>query len=132
MAKIKPLEKNNRGMAIRLGILIFLISVGYFVSKQRNYNPPPQEPAVLSSETKNALSESNQNQNAAPVDLQAKSSEIAGDVLGQATQLAGDIASASAQILSSFVIDKTVPPIFEQIKKLPPDQQEEIKKNFCQ
>lgn len=57
--------------------------------------------------------------------------DLGGSVLGTATSYISDVASKSAQKATTVVIDSSVGGIMSQVKKLPQEQQDEIKKALC-
>lgn len=128
---IKPIEKNNdNAIVMKLGFLIFLIGLGFFLNKitaakKQNVDVPQ----VLSGETERI--DLQKNAESIAENLVSKSKEVTGQILGDATDTMSEIASKSADTISSFIIEKATDPIVDQIKKLPQSQQEEIKKNIC-
>ncbi|GEM_PF-3399828 len=128
---IKPIEKaNHPTMLMKIGVLAFLIGVGYLLTKVSvNKKDIVDRAEVLSVESEKIVKENTQNLTVSLVD---KSKDVVGDVLGQATDLVEEAASRSADTVSDFIFDKATEPLIDQIKKLSPDQQEEIKKNICQ
>jgi HEAT repeat protein len=127
---IKPIEKaNHPTMLMKIGVLVFLIGVGYLLSKVSvNKKNIATRAEVLSVESERIVKENTQN---LAVSLMDKSKDVIGDVLGEATDLVEEVASRSADTVSDFIFDKATDPLIDQIKKLPPNQQEEIKKNIC-
>lgn len=117
-------------MLMKIGVLAFLIGVGYLLTKVSvNKKDIVDRAEVLSVESEKIVKENTQNLTVSLVD---KSKDVVGDVLGQATDLVEEVASRSADTVSDFIFDKATEPLIDQIKKLSPDQQEEIKKNICQ
>lgn len=57
--------------------------------------------------------------------------KVAGDVLGTAGNFVVQQATKSAQIVTDLVVKNTVKGITDQVEKLPPQQQEEIRENLC-
>ncbi len=128
---IKPIEKaNHPTMLMKIGVLAFLIGIGYLLTKVTvNKKDIVDRAEVLSVESEKVVKENTQN---LAVSLMDKSKDVVGDVLGQATDLVEEVASRSADTVSDFIFDKATEPLIDQIRKLPPDKMEEVKKNICQ
>lgn len=62
--------------------------------------------------------------------VKTKSQDLKAQVLGAMTQAVSSTASKSADAVSNFLLDQTVPKIVKQIDKLPAAQRETIKKNI--
>jgi predicted PurR-regulated permease PerM len=127
---VKPLEKTSDGAALKVGLLVFLLLLGFIFSKiTESKNKNKDLPEVLSSETEKIdLKEDAENLAENVLD---KSQDLAGQVMGETTEIISNVASQSSNIVANMLIDKASEPILEQIKKLPQSQQEEIKKNIC-
>ena len=130
---IKPIdkEKDNSGL-IRIGILALIIGVGFFLSSQQSEpNFKVRNEKVNVNAVKSDFNIKNQFNEVAEATV-SKSQDIAGQIMGEATGFVNGIASKSADTVSSFLIEKSTEPIIEQIKKLPADKQEEVKKILCE
>lgn len=134
---VKPLEKPDTGLYIRVGLIVVLVVVGLLISFFRK-NPQADTKKVLGVQ-KSVLSDKeisfdnvyNRGQEIAN-DVIVQSENVLGDVLGEVTHYVSGVASQSADVVSNYVFDNTVGNLIKQIEKLPKDQQEDIKRNLCQ
>lgn len=127
---IKPIGKTNRSAVVaKIGILVFVIGLGFLLTRTKVDRETVESKAeVLSSETGRTVEKS---VSELADNIVEQSKDVVGDVLGDATDMVDNLASYSANTVSSFIIDKATAPLIDQINKLPPIQQEEMKKNIC-
>ncbi|MDP2363458.1 MAG: hypothetical protein Q8M94_06770 [Ignavibacteria bacterium] len=130
---IKPLQqKNDNSAFIRVGLLIFVIGLGYFISAQpKGKNIPVNKKAVNQLENIKQ-GDIKEQLNKVADDTLSRSQDFAGQIMGEATEFVNGFASKSAETVSSFIIEKTTEPIIDQIEKLSPERQAEIKKAICE
>jgi len=131
---IKPIENNrNKVLFLKLSFLVFLLGLGFMTNRMIAERAKNKNEQVLSleAEAKKTSKDAEKTIN----NFIGQSQSLANDVLGETTNFIRKIASESADAVSNLIIDKATEPIIEQIKKLPQDKQEEIKKifvnNFC-
>ncbi len=133
---VKPLEKPDKSLYIRVGIVIFLVIVGLTINLIRNKQMKSKE--VLGTEKsvevdKPISTEEVYNRGKAIAnDVVTQSENVLSNVLGEVTSYVSGVASQSAETVSNYVFDNTVGNFIKQINKLPKEQQEDIKRNLCQ
>jgi len=133
---VKPLEKPDKGLYIRLGIILFLIVIGLMINFIRSKQTENKEVLGAQKITKSSKPIStdevyNRGKEIAN-DVVVQSENILGNVLGEVTNYVSGVASQSAETVSDYVFDNTVGNLIKQIDKLPQKQQEDIKRNLCQ
>lgn len=133
---VKPLEKPDKSLYIRVGIVIFLVIVGLTINLIRNKQVKNKE--VLGTEKsvevgKPISTEEVYNRGKTIAnDVVTQSENVLSNVLGEVTSYVSGVASQSAETVSNYVFDNTVGNLIKQIDKLPQKQQEDIKRNLCQ
>lgn len=129
---IKPLEKKKtNGLVPKLIFLIALLCVGLaidIVSKNVRKN----KPEVLSASqpqttTVNPIQDVKQMTDG----LVRQTETSAASVLSLATQVIQNTASKSSALVSGLIYDNTFGKLVDQVKSLPPDQQQRIKEQIC-
>lgn len=133
---VKPLEKPDRSLYIKLGVIILFIVVGLVFNFLRPKDKEkktvlgiqkvikPEEPLT----TEEVYNRGKEIAN----DVVTQTENTLDNVLGEITNYVSGVASQSAENVSNYVFDNTVGNLIKQIDKLPQKQQEDIKKNLCQ
>jgi len=133
---VKPLEKPDKSLYIRLGIILFLITVGLainFIKGKQIENKKVLGVQKIVQPNKAISTEEVYNRGKEIAnDVVAQSENVLGNVLGEVTNYVSGVASQSANTVSNYVFDNTVGNLIKQIDKLPEKQQEDIKRNLCQ
>jgi len=125
---IRPLEKKtNSGLMLKISaILLLLIAGAFYVSLK------PQvikdRPSVLGESTKTNIKKEGEK---IVGSLTETATQSINDMVAAATRLVGNTATKSAQTISDYIFDNTVGNLLKQIDKLPPDQQENIRRSIC-
>lgn len=124
---IKPLEKNDGGLILKIFLILILAITGFFINqvylrkkKQIIKNEISQKKEVLGESIIKNIDKGLK-----------KVEEVTGDVLGEVTTLVTNSASKSAEVVTDFVFENTVGNLVKQIDKLPQRQQEEIREKIC-
>lgn len=127
---IKPLEKKNiKGLFPKLLFLAILLSGGLLANVFASQN---SQRSLFTKKPSSVLGiEKTKSSNDIVNDFVKQTEKTTSEVLGAATQIVTDTASKSASIVTDFVFDNTFGKIIEQIKVLPKEQQERIKKEIC-
>lgn len=130
---IKPLEKQDKNLLLKIIFILVLIIAALFLSKL--YSNKNKSSFSETSSQKKVLGETIKNiKEILPTNINKtvkKVEETTGEVLGEVTNLLTNSASKSAQTVTDFLFENTVGKVVEQIEKLPQKQQEEIKKRIC-
>jgi len=133
--RLKPIEKSNTGIKVRLAIVTFFIVGGIifnFVWMSRKNTDNKKVLGNESEREKITVTPMKEKIGEWVDGAVGKTEEVAGSVLGDLTQTVIDTATQSAQKATDFVFDSAVSNVVKQVEKLPESQQEEIKKEICE
>ena len=135
MATIKPLEKNNPGIVIKLVFLSSLIITGLLlnkilVGKLKVKSDILGEAKRLKNNTQDQLINEVQNSDFIASTIK-QGEEISENILGEATQLVSNTATAASEMVRDIVFDSTVGNILKQVDKLPAWEQDKVREQIC-
>lgn len=120
-------ENDNLGVKLlTLLFIIVLLTFSYFALSQKKDAPkkaPRLRAEILGEESRGPI------EDLANLGRQAETAVVdtARDVQNASGQVLGMVTSSAA----SFVVENAGESVFKQIEKLPPQQQEELKKQIC-
>jgi translation initiation factor IF-2 len=132
---IKPIEKANRGLMIKVIFLCFLILIsavfGFFIKKKSKDIPSVLGEIERSKgETEKKLVDKVQKSDLVAESVK-KAEEVGGQILGETTNLIQDIANKAASMASDLIYQNSIGKLVDQIDKLPQNQQERVKEQIC-
>jgi hypothetical protein len=140
MAEIKPVEKSNRGLIIRVILISFLILGGLAFNRFYPLFNRERSGGVLGTGSKSSASKEGTpilqvvEEKAGQVvnTVVDRVEEAGGQILGEAEDFVADTASKSAEAAKDFIFDSTVGNLLKQVDKLPDKEKEDVKRNICQ
>jgi len=133
--KIKPLEKNNQGLLIKVVFLfsLFLMAIIFNQLIKKKVKDIPTvlgEVKKLKGKTENEIVDKMQKSDLV-ADSVKKAEEVSGQVLGDTTNFIQDMANKAASMASDLIYQNTLGKLIDQINKLPQQEQEKVKEQIC-
>lgn len=133
---IKPLEKDNKKELIflKISFIITFLVAGILIDRLFLSKRPQDNFQILGSEEKIIKTKDKPKANFLKQVLnnaERKIEDVGGQALGEATEFIQNTQEKIASSVSDLIYKTSIEPVIKQIKKLPYDQQEKIKKDLC-